>query len=56
VAIVDRLRGLADAPEEIEVEFGISSVPSSARSSPRPPATPNFHVSLRWKHGGDASV
>jgi len=55
VAIVDRLRGLADAPDEIEVEFGIQLSAEVGAFVAKASGDANFRVLLRWKRGpGDA--
>lgn len=49
VAIVDRLRALADAPEEIQVEFGITLSAELGAFVAKASGDANFRVSLRWK-------
>ena len=49
VAIVERLRGLTDAPEEIEVEFGIQLSAELGAFVAKASGDANFRVSLRWK-------
>jgi hypothetical protein len=49
VAIVSRLRALADAPEEIEVEFGIKLSAELGAFVAKASSDANFRVSLRWK-------
>jgi hypothetical protein len=56
VAIVDRLRALADAPEEIEVEFGITLSAEVGAFVAKASGDANFRVSLRWKRDSHPSV
>ena len=56
VAIVDRLRALADAPDEIEVEFGITLSAELGAFVAKASGDANFRVSLRWKRNSGASV
>jgi hypothetical protein len=56
VAIVDRLRGLADAPEEIEVEFGIQLSAEVGAFVAKAAGEGNFRVAMRWKRGSSPSV
>ena len=56
VALVDRLRDLADAPEEIEVEFGIQLSAELGAFVAKASGDANFRVSMRWKRDGGASV
>jgi Trypsin-co-occurring domain 1 len=39
-ALISRLRALGDAPDAVELEFGLGSVPRRAWLSPRPAAPP----------------
>lgn len=56
VAIVDRLRALADAPEEIGVEFGIQLSAEVGAFVAKASGDANFRVSLRWKRDRGTSV
>ena len=50
VAIVERLRGLADAPEEIDSDqFGIQLSAGLGAFVAKASGDANFRVSLRWK-------
>jgi len=55
-AMVSRLRGLADAPEEIEVEFGIQLSAEVGVIVAHTAGEANFRVTLRWKRGGQEPV
>jgi Trypsin-co-occurring domain 1 len=48
-AMVSRLRGLADAPEEIEIEFGIQLSAELGVIVAHTAGEANFRVTLRWK-------
>jgi hypothetical protein len=50
-AIVERLRGLADGPEEIEVEFGIQLSAEVGAFVAKAAGEANFRVAMRWKRG-----
>lgn len=49
VALVDRLRALAEAPEEIEVEFGIQLSAEVGAFVAKAAGDANFRVALRWR-------
>lgn len=55
-AMVTRLRGLADAPEEIEVEFGIQLSAEVGVIVAHTAGEANFRVTLRWKRDGPRPV
>ena len=55
-AIVDRLRDLADAPDEIRVEFGIRLSAELGAFVAKASGDANFRVSLRWKRDGGTSI
>jgi Trypsin-co-occurring domain 1 len=56
IAIVNRLRGLADAPDEIEVEFGVQLSAELGAFVAKASADANFRISLRWQRGSQAST
>jgi hypothetical protein len=56
VAIVGRLRDLAEAPDEIEVEFGIQLSAELGAFVAKASGDANFRVSLRWKRDSHPSV
>jgi hypothetical protein len=56
VAIVERLRGLSDAPEEIEVEFGIQLSAEVGAFVARAAGEANFRVALRWSRNSQRPV
>jgi hypothetical protein len=47
--IADRLRGLANAPEEISVEFGIKVAADASVVVARTSGEANFKVTLQWQ-------
>jgi hypothetical protein len=47
--IADRLRGLANAPEEITVEFGIKVAADASVVVARTSGEANFKVTLQWQ-------
>ena len=49
LAIVERLRGVADAPDEIQVEFGIQLSAELGAFVAKASGDANFSVTLRWK-------
>ena len=48
VAVVDALRGMADAPDEVEVTFGIRLSGEVGAVIAKTAAEANFEVKLRW--------
>lgn len=56
VAIVERLRLLADAPDEIEVEFGVQLSAEIGAFIAKAAGDANFRVALRWKRELPRSV
>jgi hypothetical protein len=56
IAIVDRLRHVADAPDEIEVEFGVQLSAEFGAFVAKASGDANFRISLRWKRDSPASV
>jgi hypothetical protein len=48
-AIVERLRGVADGPEEIEVEFGIQLSAAVGAIVAHTAGEANFKVTLHWR-------
>ena len=56
VAIVDRLRGLADAPDEISVEFGVQLSAEVGAFVAKASGDANFRVYLHWKRDSGTSV
>ena len=48
VALVDGLRGMADAPDEVEVSFGIRLSGEVGAVIAKTSADANFEVRLRW--------
>jgi hypothetical protein len=56
VAIVDRLRSLADAPDEIEVEFGVTLSAEFGAFVAKAAGDANFRISMRWKRDSPATV
>jgi Trypsin-co-occurring domain 1 len=55
-AMVSRLRGLTDAPEEIEIEFGIQLSAELGVIVAHTAGEANFRVSLRWKRNEQHAV
>jgi NTP-dependent ternary system trypsin peptidase co-occuring protein len=49
VAIVERLRGLADTPDEIQVGFGIQLSAEFGAFVAKASGDANFSVTLHWK-------
>jgi Trypsin-co-occurring domain 1 len=49
VAIVERLRGLADSPDEIDLRFGIQLSAQFGAFVAKASGDANFSVTLRWK-------
>jgi hypothetical protein len=49
-ALLSRLRGLADTPEEIGVEFGLELSTEAGAFIAAASATANFKVTLTWRH------
>lgn len=49
VAIVERLRGLADTPDEIQLRFGIQLSAEVGAFVAKASGDANFSVTLRWK-------
>jgi hypothetical protein len=56
VAVVDRFRGLSDAPEEVEVEFGIQLSAEVGAFVAKAAGEANFRVAMRWKRDSSPSV
>jgi hypothetical protein len=56
VAMVSKLRGLVDAPEEIEIEFGIQLSAELGAIIARAAGEANFNVRLTWKRGLERPV
>jgi len=56
LAIVQRLRGVADAPQEITVSFGIQLSAEVGAFVAKATGDANFHVSLLWKRESHDSV
>jgi hypothetical protein len=50
-ALVDGLRGMADAPDEVQVTFGIRLSGEMGAVIAKTSAEANFEVVLRWKSG-----
>ena len=48
VALVDGLRGMVDAPDEIQVTFGIRLSGEVGAVIAKTSADANFEVSMRW--------
>jgi hypothetical protein len=48
-ALVDGLRGMADAPDEVQVTFGIRLSGEMGAVIAKTSAEANFEVVLRWK-------
>lgn len=53
-AIISQLRALADAPEEIEVEFGVKLNADANVVIARTGAEANFRILLKWGRRGQA--
>jgi len=51
--IISRLRGLADPPDEIEVEFGLTLSAETGAFVAAAGAEANYTVKLTWKRGED---
>ena len=49
--LVERLRSLADQPEEIEVEFGVKLNAEAGAIIARTSGEANFRIAVRWKRG-----
>jgi hypothetical protein len=49
-ALLSRLRGLADVPEEIGVEFGLELSAEAGAFIAAASSTANFKVTLTWRH------
>ena len=47
-ALVDGIRGMADAPDEVEVKFGIRLAGEVGAVIAKTSADANFEVTLRW--------
>jgi hypothetical protein len=47
--LLERLRSLADQPEEVEVEFGIKLNAEAGAIIARTSGEANFRVAMRWK-------
>lgn len=52
-AIISQLRALADAPEEIEVEFGVKLNADANVVIARTGAEANFRILLKWGRRGE---
>jgi len=52
VALVEGIRGMADAPDEVEVKFGIRLSGELGAVIAKTSADANFEVSLRWTKDG----
>jgi NTP-dependent ternary system trypsin peptidase co-occuring protein len=50
-ALVERLRSLADQPDEIEVEFGVKLNAEAGAIIARTSGEANFRIAVRWKRG-----
>jgi hypothetical protein len=48
-ALVERLRSLANEPEEIEVEFGVKLNAAAGAIIARTSGEANFRIRVRWK-------
>jgi len=55
-AFVDRFRGLADAPDEIRVDFGVTLSAEADLVIASTATEANFAVSLTWKRQSGADV
>jgi hypothetical protein len=53
-ALVSRLRGLADAPEEIGVEFGMALSAEAGAFIAAASSSANFKVTLTWRRAQPA--
>jgi len=51
-AIISKLRGLVDAPDEVAVEFGIKLSGAAGAIIASANAEANFKVNLTWKRSG----
>ena len=51
-ALVSRLRAMADAPDEVGVEFGLELSAEAGALIAAASSTANFKVTLRWRRGG----
>jgi len=56
LAVVSNLRDLTDAPDEIEVEFGIQLSAEIGAIVAHTAGEANFHVRLVWKRDGVRDV
>jgi hypothetical protein len=54
-AIISKLRGLVDAPDEVAVEFGIKLSGSAGAILASADAEANFKVNLTWKRSNNPS-
>ena len=48
VAVVEALRGMSDAPDEVEVSFGIRLSGEAGAVIAKTAAEANFEIKLRW--------
>jgi len=56
LAVVERLRRVAEPPDEIEVEFGIRLSAELGAFIAKTAGDANFSITLRWKREPPASV
>lgn len=54
-AIITRLRGMAQAPDEVQVEFGLDLHAEAGAFIAAASATANFKIAMTWRRGS-ASV
>jgi hypothetical protein len=53
-AVLSQLRGLADAPHEIEVEFAVKLTADARLVIAHAGGEANFRIALKWSHIPDA--